>query len=537
MAHLSFAILWEGTVLKAVAQKGFLLYNTEDLLRMKGGLRATGRSFMTHDLAIINTFVLYIGIMMAIGIYYYRRTRNMSDYFLGNRKLGAWVTSLSAEASDMSGWMLMGVPGFAYLAGLNAGWIAVGIALGTWANWHFIAARLRRYTELADNALTLPEFLQNRYLDRTNLLRIVPAIFILIFFVIYTASGFVSAGRLFETVFGMPYAYAVFLGAGSVVFYTLIGGFLAVSRTDFIQGVMMFFAILIVPICGAMESGGFLHVMDELQQVQSSMLQPLTKPDGTTMGAIELISLLAWGIGYFGQPHILVRFMAIRSSKEIRQATHIAMTWVVLSLAAAVAVGMVGRIYLTEPLEGTASETVFLVMTNSLFPSFVAGFVLSAVLAAIMSTASSQLLVAASAFAQDFYRSLIRSSADQRELVWISRASVLVISSLSVFIALSPNSFILDMVSYAWAGFGAAFGPSLLFSLFWRRTTRNGVLAGIIVGGLTVLIWKQFALFGLYEIVPGFLFSCLAIWLVSYLGKAPDASIQKTFDMVERSDI
>ena len=492
---------------------------------------------MTHDLTIINTFVLYIGIMMAIGVYYYRRTRNMSDYFLGNRKLGAWVTSLSAEASDMSGWMLMGVPGFAYLAGLNAGWIAVGIAIGTWANWHFVAARLRKYTELADNALTLPEFLQNRYHDTTNLLRIVPAIFILIFFVIYTASGFVSAGRLFETVFGIPYEYAIFIGAGSVIFYTLVGGFLAVARTDFIQGIMMFFAILVVPICGTMASGGFERTLAEIGSVQASMLQPLTKPDGSTLGAIELISLLAWGIGYFGQPHILVRFMAIRTSGEIRRATHIAMTWVVLSLAAAVAVGMVGRVYLTEPLTGTASETVFLVMTNELFPPIAAGLILSAVLAAIMSTASSQLLVAASAFAQDFYRTLIHRDAEQTELVWISRASVLVIASLAVFLGFNPNSFILDMVSYAWAGFGAAFGPAILMSLFWKRTTRNGVIAGIIVGGVTVLVWKQFALFGLYEIVPGFLFSLLAIYGISLLGEPPAQDIQETFDAVGKSRI
>lgn len=492
---------------------------------------------MTHDLTIINTFVLYIGIMMAIGVYYYRRTRNMSDYFLGNRKLGAWVTSLSAEASDMSGWMLMGVPGFAYLAGLNAGWIAVGIAIGTWANWHFVAARLRKYTELADNALTLPEFLQNRYHDTTNLLRIVPAIFILIFFVIYTASGFVSAGRLFETVFGIPYEYAIFIGAGSVIFYTLVGGFLAVARTDFIQGIMMFFAILVVPICGTMASGGFERTLAEIASVQASMLQPLTKPDGSTLGAIELISLLAWGIGYFGQPHILVRFMAIRTSGEIRQATHIAMTWVVLSLAAAVAVGMVGRVYLTEPLTGTASETVFLVMTNELFPPIAAGLILSAVLAAIMSTASSQLLVAASAFAQDFYRTLIHKDAEQSELVWISRASVLVIASLAVFLGFNPNSFILDMVSYAWAGFGAAFGPAILMSLFWKRTTRNGVIAGIIVGGVTVLVWKQFALFGLYEIVPGFLLSLLAIYGISLLGEPPAQDIQETFDAVGKSRI
>ncbi len=492
---------------------------------------------MTNDVMIINAFVLYIGLMMAIGVYYYRRTKNMSDYFLGNRKLGAWVTSLSAEASDMSGWMLMGVPGFAYLAGLNAGWIAIGIAIGTWANWQFVAARLRRYTELAGNALTLPEFLQNRYHDTSNLLRIVPAIFILIFFILYTSSGFVAAGKLFETVFGLPFQYAIFLGAGSVVFYTLIGGFLAVSRTDFIQGVMMFFAILIVPTCAAMSLGGFGDTVSAISAYKESMLQPLTKPDGSTMGAIELISLLAWGIGYFGQPHILVRFMAIKSTSELPQATRIAMTWVILSLAAAVAIGMVGTVYLTTPLEGTNAETVFLVMTNQLFPPIIAGLMLSAVLAAIMSTASSQLLVAASAFAQDFYKTLLRKDADQAELVWISRASVLIIASIAVFLGFNPDSFILDMVAYAWAGFGAAFGPALLMSLFWKRTTRRGVIAGIIVGGVTVLAWKQFELFGLYEIVPGFIFALIAIYIVSKLDAEPDRDIQETFDKVGKSNI
>ncbi len=492
---------------------------------------------MTNDVMIINAFVLYIGLMMAIGVYYYRRTKNMSDYFLGNRKLGAWVTSLSAEASDMSGWMLMGVPGLAYLAGLNAGWIAIGISIGTWANWYFVAARLRQYTELAGNSLTLPEFLQNRFKDTSNLLRIVPAIFILIFFILYTSSGFVAAGKLFETVFGLPFQYAIFLGAGSVVFYTLIGGFLAVSRTDFIQGVMMFFAILIVPTCAAMSLGGLGETVSAISAYKATLFEPFTKPDGSTLGMIELISLLAWGLGYFGQPHILVRFMAIKSTKELPQATRIAMVWVVLSLAAAVAIGMVGTVYLTTPLEGTNAETVFLVMTNQLFPPIVAGLLLSAVLAAIMSTASSQLLVAASAFAQDFYKTLLRKDADQAELVWISRASVLIIASIAVYLGFNPDSFILDMVAYAWAGFGAAFGPALLMSLFWKRTTRAGVIAGIIVGGVTVLVWKQFAFFGLYEIVPGFFFALIAIFLVSKITPEPDREILETFDKVGESKI
>lgn len=492
---------------------------------------------MTNDAMIINAFVFYIGLMMAIGVYYYSQTKNMSDYFLGNRRLGPWVTSLSAEASDMSGWMLMGVPGFAYLAGLNAGWIAVGIAIGTWANWQFVAARLRRYTELAGNALTLPEFLQNRYKDTSNLLRIIPAIFILIFFILYTSSGFVSAGKLFETVFALDFSVAIILGAASVVFYTLIGGFLAVSRTDFIQGVMMFFAILLVPICAAMSLGGFGDTVTAISNFKASMFDPFSKPDGSTISALEIISLMAWGIGYFGQPHILVRFMAIKSTAEIPQATKIAMVWVVLSLAAAVIVGMVGTVYLTTPLEGTDAEKVFLVMTNNLFPPIIAGVVLSAVLAAIMSTASSQLLVAASAFAQDFYKTLIRKDATQTELVWISRASVLIIASIAVYLGFNPNSFILDMVAYAWAGFGAAFGPALLMSLFWKRTTRIGVIAGIIVGGVTIIAWKNFAPFELYEIVPGFILSLLAIFIVSKLDKEPDKDILETFDKVDNSRI
>ena len=490
---------------------------------------------MTHDIAIIITFVVYMLIMMSIGVYYYRRTRNMSDYFLGNRKLGAWVTSLSAEASDMSGWMLMGVPGFAYVAGLNAGWITLGIVLGTWANWHFVAARLRVYTELAHNSLTLPDFLENRFEDTSRLLRVIPAIFILIFFVIYSASGFVSGGRLFETIFGMDYTYALLLSAGAVVFYTLTGGFLAVSRTDFIQGVMMFFAILIVPLFAMMLLGGPVETAEAISTYHASFFEPFQKPDGSTITALEIISLMGWGIGYFGQPHILVRFMAIKSTKDIPQATNIAMVWVILSLAAALAVGMVGSVFLAEPLTEANRETVFLVMTNTMFPSVIAGMILAAVLAAIMSTASSQLLVAASAVSQDFYRSIIHRDAQQGELIWVSRISVLTIAALAIGFALNPNSFILDMVSYAWAGFGAAFGPAVLMALFWRRTTRNGVLAGIIVGGLTVLIWKQFAWLGLYEIIPGFIFSLLAILLVSLLGQKPPEKITRVFDAVGRS--
>lgn len=501
---------------------------------------------MSDDIAIIIAFLLYLLFMMAIGVYFYYRTHNMSDYILGGRKLGAWVTSMSAEASDMSGWMLMGLPGFAYLAGLNAGWIAVGLALGTWANWQFIARRLRKYTELANNSLTLPDFLQNRYHDKSPLIRVVMAIFILIFFIIYTSSGFVAGGKLFTTIFGIPYEYALCLGAFVIVFYTFVGGFLAVCWTDFIQGVMMFFAILIVPIAAAFSLGGFAETYTAISITHVDFFNPFLKPDGSFVSALELISLLAWGLGYFGQPHILVRFMAIHSSSELKKATRIAMTWVVISLACAVLVGMVGSVYLTTPLTGTNSETVFLVMTNELFSPFWAGIVLSAVLAAIMSTASSQLLVGASAVAQDLYKQFIHKDINPRELVLVTRLSVVGIALIAIALGLDPNNSILNIVAYAWAGFGSTFGPALLFSLFWRRTTRNGILAGMIVGGVTVLIWKQitgldianvYPILKLYEIVPGFVLSSLAIIIASKMDKEPEKEITDTFDSVKHSQI
>lgn len=492
---------------------------------------------MSLNISIVAAFIIYLSVMMFIGIYFYRRTQNMSDYILGSRKLGAWVISMSAEASDMSGWMLMGLPGYAYIAGLNAGWIALGLGLGTWANWKLVAARLRKYTELANNSLTLPDFLLNRYGDKSNLLRIVPAVFILIFFIIYTSSSFVASGKLFETVFGLPYVWALVLGGAVVIFYTSVGGFLAVVWTDFIQGIMMFCAIFLVPVMAAYALGGISATESAILAANPNFFSPMTKPDGSSMTLVELLSLMGWGLGYFGQPHILVRFMAIRSSGALRHATRIAMIWVVVSLTAAVLVGMVGRPFLANELTGAGAEKVFLVMTHELFSPFFAGIILSAVLAAIMSTVSSQLLVASSAFAQDLYHTLLRKDASENELVWVNRISTFVIAAIAMVLALNPDSFILDIVAYAWAGFGAAFGPAILASLFWRRATRNGVLAGIVVGGLTVLIWKQLALFGLYEIIPGFILSSLAIYIVSKMDAPPSEEITSVFDEVEKSGI
>lgn len=501
---------------------------------------------MSDHILIIIAFFLYLLFMMAIGVFFYHRTSNMSDYILGGRKLGAWVTSMSAEASDMSGWMLMGLPGFAYLAGLNAGWIAIGLALGTYLNWRYIARRLRQYTEIANNSLTLPDFLQNRFNDTSPVIRTIMAIFILIFFIIYTSSGFVAGGKLFNTIFGLQYEYALCLGAFVIVFYTFVGGFLAVCWTDFIQGVMMFFAIIIVPAVAMVHLGGIQPTIDMLNMSHATFFDPFLKQDGHVISFIELVSLLAWGLGYFGQPHILVRFMAISSSNELKKATNIAMTWVIISLSAAVIVGIVGAVYLQTPLDGTNSEKVFLIMTDNLFPPFWAGIILSAVLAAIMSTASAQLLVAASAVAQDLYIQFVHKDVKPKELVLVTRLCVIAIALIAIALALNPDNSILNIVAYAWAGFGATFGPVIIFSLFWRKTTRNGILWGMIVGGVTVLLWKQittmaiaqmYPIFSLYEIVPGFILSSLTIYLVSIMDKKPSDDILEVFDSVKNSKI
>ena len=483
---------------------------------------------MELNISVLTAFALYLIAMLSIGVYYSRSQQRLSDYILGGRSLGPWITSMSAEASDMSGWMLMGVPGLAYSTGISSSWIAIGIAIGTYLNWHFVSQRLRNYTEVANNSLTMPDYLKNRFHDDKNIIRIISAIFILIFFLIYTSSGFVSGGKLFTAVFGIDYFTALLISAGVVVIYTFLGGFMAVCWTDFIQGCMMFLAIVLVPFVGMIVAGGFEPVMTRLATTSPQLLQ--MAPDTTSVGIIGIISSLAWGVGYFGQPHILVRFMAIGDASELKKSKYIAMTWVVISLAAAVFVGLVGKVVLDTPLTGADSEKVFLFMSRDLFPPFATGLILSAVLAAIMSTASSQLLVTASAVSKDFYHTFIRQNASEKELIYVSRFTVLIVACCAIYLALDPNNYILTMVSYAWAGFGAAFGPTILLSLYWKRMTKNGALAGIIVGGLTVLIWKQFGWFGIYEIVPGFIFSLIAIYVVSKLGNPPPQEMLDEFD-------
>lgn len=491
-----------------------------------------GGKFMDleNNWPIALAFILYLVLMMSIGLYYSRRQKNLSSYILGDRQLGPWLTSMSAEASDMSGWMLMGLPGYAYLHGLSAFWTGIGLIVGTWANWVLVSRRLRNYTEVADNSLTIPDYLSNRFEDRKNGLRLICALFIILFFIIYTSSGFVAAGKLFNTIFGIPYLHALLLGAFVVVFYTFLGGFSAVALTDFIQGTMMFFTVLYVPVAATIALGGPMPTLDILSKEGSDFFSFFPDSTGISALLVMIVSSLGWGLGYFGQPHILVKFMAIGDPKELKKSTRIAMTWVLLSLSFAIAIGVVGKAYLSTPLENANAERVFILMAESLSAPFITGIIWSAILAAIMSTSSSQLLVTSSAVSRDLFQAFLKKDASEKTLIRVSRLSVLLVSAIAVYLGSDPNSYIFSIVSYAWAGFGACFGATVLLSLYWKRMTLKGAYAGVIVGGLTVLIWKHFEWFGLYELVPGFFFSVAAIVIVSLMDKKPSETILKTFE-------
>ena len=491
-----------------------------------------GGKFMDleNNWPIALAFILYLVLMMSIGLYYSRRQKNLSSYILGDRQLGPWLTSMSAEASDMSGWMLMGLPGYAYLHGLSAFWTGIGLIVGTWANWVLVSQRLRNYTEVADNSLTIPDYLSNRFEDKKNGLRLICALFIILFFIIYTSSGFVAAGKLFNTIFGIPYLHALLLGAFVVVFYTFLGGFSAVALTDFIQGTMMFFTVLYVPVAATIALGGPMPTLDILSKEGSDFFSFFPDSTGVSALLVMIVSSLGWGLGYFGQPHILVKFMAIGDPKELKKSTRIAMTWVLLSLSFAIAIGVVGKAYLSTPLENANAERVFILMAESLSAPFITGIIWSAILAAIMSTSSSQLLVTSSAVSRDLFQAFLKKDASEKTLIRVSRLSVLLVSAIAVYLGSDPNSYIFSIVSYAWAGFGACFGATVLLSLYWKRMTLKGAYAGVIVGGLTVLIWKHFEWFGLYELVPGFFFSVAAIVIVSLMDKKPSETILKTFE-------
>jgi len=478
---------------------------------------------MSDNAIIIATMVLYMGICLGLGLIAWRRTQNLGDFILGGRSLGSWVTALSAQATDMSGWLLMGLPGLAYASGFDGIWLLFGLAVGTWLNWRWIAAPLREATERLSNSLTIPDYLERRFRDDSRLLRSISAIFILVFFVFYTSSGFVAAGRLFESLFGLPYVEAIFWGSIVMLTYTFLGGFLAVSWSDVLQGTLMFVALVMVAVLGVALAGGFTTTFERLETLDATLLDPFIADGGEALGVIGILSLLGWGLGYAGQPHILARFMAAKSVAHITLARRVAMTWVVIVMVAAVLVGLSGRLVLPQPLAGADAEKVFIVMSTTFLHPALAGLCLAGIMAAVMSTASAQLLVASSAFTQDFYGSLFRPRASTSELLWAGRLSVLAIALLALVIALNPDSTVLDLVAWAWAGFGAAFGPAIILSLYDSKTTRNGALAGIIAGGLTVILWKQGAhlggWFALYELVPGFLLSTLSILVVSRLDR------------------
>ncbi|KAA6182524.1 sodium/proline symporter PutP [Thiohalocapsa marina] len=491
------------------------------------------------DPAVFATFAAYLLLMLTIGLWAYRRTADSAGYFLGGRSLGPWPAALSAGASDMSGWLLLGLPGFAFVSGLESLWLAGGLLLGTWLNWLLLARRLRVYSVEANNALTIPEFFANRFGDRAHLLQAVAAFFVLLFFLFYTSSGLVAAGKLFETVFGLDYQLAVIVGTLFIVSYTLFGGFLAVSWTDFVQGLLMAAALLIVPVIAIQSDGGWAAMTETLRTHNPELMQLWTDNQGQPLTLIAIVSLAAWGLGYFGQPHILARFKGIRSASDVPSARRIAVSWTALSLTGAVLVGLAGLAYVETHLQTPLAdaETIFMVLVEALFHPVIAGILLAAILAAIMSTADSQLLVSSSALAEDLYRQLLRKHASQRELVLVGRAAVVLLALVALLLATNPDSTVLGLVAYAWAGFGAAFGPVLLISLYWKRMNWPGAIAGVLTGGLVVVIWKQLegGLFDLYEIVPGVVLASLAIVVASLLTAPPTAAMLEGFERYRRA--
>jgi len=486
---------------------------------------------MSFTSPLFVTFTAYLLLMVGLGFAAWYRTRTFDDYILGGRSLNSYVTALAAGASDMSGWLMMGLPGALYLGGASEAWIAIGLVIGAWANWRFVAGPLRVYTERTSNALTLPDYFTHRFEDRSRLLRILSALVILVFFAIYCASGVVAGARLFESMFGMPYMQAMFWGAAVTIAYTFIGGFLAVSWTDTIQATLMIFALLLVPVFVLVGVGGPGEAMALVEQVDPTRLQWVGAG-----GVVAIVSAMAWGLGYCGQPHLLARFMAAESLDRIPRARRIGMTWMVLCLAGAMATGFFGIAWFARhpELAGAVNanpERVFISLADLLFNPWIAGVVLSAVLAAIMSTLAAQLLVCSSALTEDFYRGFLRPNASHAELVWFGRAMVLAVAALAIWIARDPGSRVLGLVAYAWAGFGSAFGPVVVLSLFWKRMTRNGALAGMFTGAIVVIAWKQTGS-PVYEMIPGFIAATIAIVVVSLLDRAPSPAMQARHEEV-----
>jgi len=461
--------------------------------------------------AILISFTIYILGMLAIGFYFYYRTKNISDYVLGGRGLNPVVAALSAGASDMSGWLLLGLPGLMYTIGLSGSWIAIGLTIGAFFNWHYIARPLRIFTEKLDDSITIPGFLANRF--KSGNLRIVSAIVILVFYTLYASSGLVGGAKLFEATFNLNYQTALIVGTIVIVSYTFLGGYNAVSWTDFFQGTLMMLALLIVPCVVITDIGGISKTIEIVRLINPEYLNIWT---GTTF--IGILSLLAWGLGYFGQPHILVRFMSINKPENVRSAKYVGMSWMIISIVGSLMVGFFGIAYVSaHNVNLQDSEKIFISLSELLLNPWIAGFVLAAILAAIMSTIDSQLLVSSSCLTRDIYEKVIKQNASDKELVWIGRATVIAIALIAYSISMDQDSSVLSLVAYAWAGFGAAFGPIIILSLYNKNISAVGALAGMITGAATVLIWKQFngGIFDLYELLPGFVFAFIAILIFS----------------------
>lgn len=519
---------------------------------------------VSNDFWVLFAMLIYFIVVVVIGFVYAKKSNQSTEnYFLGGRGLGPWLTALSAEASDMSGWLLMGLPGVAYFTGASdAMWTAIGLAIGTYLNWLFVAKRLRKYSQVAGNSITLPDYFSNRFHDTKNILMTIAAVIILLFFCIYVGSCFVTCGKLFATLFGLDYATMMVLGALIVFLYTFVGGYLSVCTTDLVQGSIMVCALVIVFVGSVASAGGIENTVAFLQSIPgflsgTEIAAPVLGADGKQVveaglpvfgapgeyGIIAIVSCLAWGLGYFGMPQVLVRFMSVRHSDEIQKSRIIATVWVVISLASAVCIGLVGRAVMPiEFLSQASAENIFIVLSQMILPSFMCGLVVSGIFAASMSSSSSYLLISGSAVAENIFRGLIKKDATDSQVMIVARLTLVAVLLFGIFIALDENSSIFQVVSYAWAGFGASFGPLMIMSLYWKRTNLPGALAGMATGAITVLVWHSLikplgGVFAVYELLPAFILSLLAIVVVSLLTKAPSKEIEEEFDSYMKVDV
>lgn len=517
----------------------------------------------SNTIQILVAMIIYMAVVIGIGLWYAKRAnKNSEEYFLGGRSLGPWVTAMSAEASDMSGWLLMGLPGVAYWCGLaDAFWTAFGLAVGTYINWLIVSKRLRRYSVRANNSITLPEFFSNRFRENKKVIMTIAAAFILIFFTVYASSCFVTCGKLFSTLFGAPYVSMMIIGAIFVLVYTLLGGFLAESASDFMQAIVMIVALTVIVVISTAQAGGIGAVMENAKAIPGfvqffGIATPAVEAgtqlveggapvfgEAGTYSLLSVASCMAWGLGYFGMPQVLLRFMAIRKEDELKRSRQIATVWVVISLAVAVFIGIVGRqIFPTAHLTKSGAESIFITLSTSFLPPLLAGFVMAGILAATISSSDSYLLIAASALAKNIYQGVCRKDATEKQVMVVSRITLLALALIGVLIALDENSVIFQIVSFAWAGFGATFGPLMLFCLFWKRINRAGAIAGMVSGAGMVFLWKLVisklgGVFAIYELLPAFIFSCIVIVVVSLLTKAPSKEIEADFEAVRSGSL